>query len=173
MRIRRAIMSDAPAIARVQVETWRSAYVGIVPDEHLATLDLVERERVWRMLIADETQITYVAEHNGDGIVGFVNGGRARDDTNHTGELYGIYLLESYQRQGIGHRLVGQFCAWLLSQGHATMYLWVFEDNPYRRFYESLGGTEFRRRTMTVRDCDLGVVAYGWDDISPLATPSP
>ena len=166
-------MSDAPDIARVQVETWRSAYVGIVPDEHLATLDLVERESVWRMLIADETQITYVAEHNGDGIVGFVNGGPPRDDTGHTGELYGIYVLESYQQQGIGHKLVEQFCAWLLSQGPATMYMWVFEDNPSRRFYESLGGTEFSRRIMTVRGCDLVVVAYGWDDIAPLATSCP
>jgi len=32
LRIRAATPDDAAAIARVQVETWRAAYVGIVPD---------------------------------------------------------------------------------------------------------------------------------------------
>ena len=175
MRIRRAIRSDAPGIARVHVESWRSTYVGIVPDEYLASLDRKERERVWRRLIADEAQITCVAEHPRDGIVGFVNGGPAREnDPAHRGELYAIYLLEKYQRQGIGRRLVGELCAWLLSQPLTSMYTWVIEENPSRHFYESLGGIEFRRQTITIGGLDVVEVAYGWHDISSLAsTPSP
>lgn len=170
MRIRRALPSDAPGIARVQVDSWRSTYVGIVPDEHLASLDQKERQRVWRKLIADESQATFVAVHPKEGIAGFANGGPARDDDpKHTGELYAIYLLEQYQGQGIGRRLVTQLCSWLLSQGLISMYVWVFEENTSRRFYESLGGTEFRRQTLTIKGSDVVEVAYGWDDISPLA----
>ena len=33
--VRDAQIEDAPAIARVHVDTWRSAYRGIVPDDHL------------------------------------------------------------------------------------------------------------------------------------------
>ena len=175
MRIRRAIPSDAPGIARVHVASWRSTYVGIVPDEYLASLDCTERERVWGRLITDDSQFTYVAEHRRDGIVGFVSGGPVRmDDVTYTGELYAIYLLEQYQRQGIGHRLVAELCAWLLSEGLASMYTWVLEENPSRRFYESLGGFEFRRQTITIGGRDVVEVAYGWDDISPLASsPAP
>ena len=36
--IRPATLEDAPAIARVHVDTWRTTYAGIVPDEHLAKL---------------------------------------------------------------------------------------------------------------------------------------
>ena len=170
MRIRRALSSDAPGIARVHVESWRSTYVGIVPDDFLATLDVTERERVWRRLIADESTVTYVAEHQIDGIVGFVGGGPARaDDMGYTGELYAIYLPEQHQRLGIGRRLVTKLCSWLLSQGLTSMYTWVLEENPSRHFYESLGGIEFRHQTIAIGGKDVSELAYGWDDISPLA----
>ena len=173
MRIRRALPSDAPGIARVHVESWRSTYVGIVPDDYLTSLDRSERERVWRRLIADATQITYVAEHSKGGIVGFSNGGPARiDDIPYVGELYAIYLLEQYQRQGIGRRLVGELCAWLLSHGLTSMYTWVLDKNPSRCFYESLSGIEFTRQTIAIGGLDVVEVAYGWDDISPLASTS-
>lgn len=172
MRIRRAVQSDAPGIARVHVESWRSTYVGLVPDDYLASLDRNERERVWRRLVADDSQISYVAENQKGAIVGFVSGGPARmDDMAYAGELYAIYLPEQYQRQGIGRRLVTKLCAWLLSQGLASMYTWVLEENPSRRFYESLGGIELRRQTIAIGGLDVVEVAYGWNDIAPLATP--
>jgi len=34
IRIRRAMRSDATAIGRVHVETWQSAYAGLLPDRH-------------------------------------------------------------------------------------------------------------------------------------------
>ena len=171
MRIRRALPTDAPGIARVDVESWRSTYVGLLPDDLLASYDYSERERARRIGIADESTITFVAEHKTDGIVGFLSGGPARmDDMPYAGELYAIYLLERHQRQGTGRRLVADLCAWLLSQGLTSMYTWVLEDNPSRRFYESLGGIEFTRQTIAIGGRDVVEVAYGWDDISPLAS---
>ena len=93
-------------------------------------------------------------------------------DMPYPGELYAVYLLEEYQRQGIGQRLVGELCAWLLTQGLTSMYTWALEDNPYRRFYETLDGIEFMRQTMTIHGHDLVEVAYGWDDITPLVSTS-
>ena len=92
------------------------------------------------------------------------------DDMPYAGELYAIYLLEQYQRHGIGRMLVGELCAWLLSQDLTSMYTWVLEKNPSRRFYESLGGIEFRRQTLPLGGLHLAEVAYGWDDISPLVS---
>ena len=166
-------MSDAPGIARVHVASWRSTYVGIVPDEYLASLDCTERERVWGRLITDDSQFTSVAEHRIDGIVGFVSGGPTRmDDMTCTGELYAIYLLEQHQRQGIGRRLVTELSTWLLSQDISSMYTWVLAKNPSRRFYESLGGIEFRRQSITIGGRDVVEVAYGWDDNTPLISAS-
>ena len=43
--IRRATAEDADAIGRVQVETWRAAYTGLMPAEAVASFDVEERQR--------------------------------------------------------------------------------------------------------------------------------
>jgi len=43
----------------------------------------------------------------GEEIVGFASGGRARDtSTGLQGEVGGLYILEHYQKKGIGRRLM-------------------------------------------------------------------
>ena len=46
--VRRATPEDARAIADIQVETWRAAYVGMMPQRVLDELDVEARERMWR-----------------------------------------------------------------------------------------------------------------------------
>ena len=36
--LRRANINDAAAIAKVHVDTWKSTYKGIVPDDYLSSL---------------------------------------------------------------------------------------------------------------------------------------
>ena len=65
IRIRPAEPADAPAIAQVRAQTWRTAYAGVIPDETLAGLtapEAVRREAQWRaahpmdgILVAEET----------------------------------------------------------------------------------------------------------------------
>jgi Acetyltransferase (GNAT) family. len=50
----------------------------------------------------------YVAENKSGKIVGFAAGGRERmGKYMYQGELFAIYILEEYQRQGIGRQLLG------------------------------------------------------------------
>ena len=46
--VRLASVDDADAIGRIQVETWRAAYTGLMPDETIAGFDVEERQRLWR-----------------------------------------------------------------------------------------------------------------------------
>jgi hypothetical protein len=48
MRVRPAILADALSVAVVQVESWRSTYRGLVPDEYLDGLSIDRRERSGR-----------------------------------------------------------------------------------------------------------------------------
>ncbi len=41
--VREASLEDAPAIARVHVDTWRTTYRGIIPEDYLATLSYQQR----------------------------------------------------------------------------------------------------------------------------------
>jgi len=50
--IRPAKIDDVPGIARVQIETWRTTYVGIVPDEHLANLSYERCQKKWSEILS-------------------------------------------------------------------------------------------------------------------------
>ena len=93
MRIRAATEDDAPAIGRVQVETWRAAYRGIVADATLAGLSATERAREWRDLLADRNgaRFIFVAHDATDALGGFATAGPERSgDPNYRGELYEV-----------------------------------------------------------------------------------
>ena len=173
VRIREAVPVDAGAIARVHVDTWRTSYAGIVPDEHLAGLSYRDREAVWVQILSrdDPAQCNFVAETDGGEVVGFAGGGPEREgDEVYRGELYAIYLLREHQGRGIGRRLACAVAHGLLSSGFESMLLWVLEDNhPARRFYESLGGEQVGRKTIEVGGAGLIELSYGWRDITGLA----
>ena len=167
---REATPSDASAIARVHVASWRTTYNGIVSDDYLTNLSESDRERMWLGAISDEGHMTfiYVAESEGD-TVGFASAGPERtQDPDYQGELYAIYLLEPYQRQGIGTRLITCVVHRLLERGCGSMLVWVLANNPYWRFYDKLGGKPVREQMLTIGDQRLVETAYGWQDLRSL-----
>jgi len=175
-RIRRATCDDVRDIARVHIDSWRSTYAGILPDEFLANLTYERREVSWRRDLCeepDEHELILVAADQTGQIVGFASGGPEHEhDPDYTGELYRLYLLAEHQRRGIGRRLVEAIAQHLIEQGMPSMMLWVMADNPARAFYEQLGGVPIRTREWEVMGRPLGVVAYGWPDTRVLVKAS-
>jgi len=172
VRIRRAVLEDAPSIARVHVESWKTTYAGIVPEEVIASRTHAERERRWREIFSDpeEKQFVFVAETNPDGIVGFACGGGERSgDSVYDGEVSAIYLLQSWQRLGIGRKLMAAAAEELIRRGFSRMLLWVLAANPAGGFYEALGGRKVRAGNARMgHDGASPEIGYGWDDIPSL-----
>ena len=172
MHIRLAQPTDAAALARVHVDTWRTAYPGIVPDEHLASLSYEARAKRWEETLSttDGPGFVYVAQDDSGHVVGFATGGPERSgDPIYRGELYAIYLLPSHQRKGIGRHLVAAVANRLMQMGFHSMLIWVLTQNPSRKFYEALGGLPVREKEIVIGGATLTEVAYGWPDIRPLA----
>jgi GNAT superfamily N-acetyltransferase len=164
MHIRTAHVNDAAAIAKVHVESWRTTYKGIVPDDFLARLSYKQREQLWRQILtdSDSPSFVYVADES-ETVIGFVSGGPERSgDPVYTGELYALYLLARYQGQGIGRQLVITLVNRLLQDGMTALLLWVLAENPARQFYERLGGRPLYEKTVTIGGVPLIEVAYGW-----------
>lgn len=169
--IRSAQIADAPAIARVHVDGWRTTYRGIVPDDVLANLATERRERSWagRLSKQDSAEFVYVAEDAAGDIVGFASGGPEREqDPVYTGELYAIYLLADQQGKGIGRLLTRAVTERLATMGHGAMLVWVLAKNPARHFYAALGGQPLREKPITMGGVTLTEVAYGWTDTRSL-----
>lgn len=47
MQIRKATLQDAEAIARVHVDSWKTTYKGIIPDNVLNNLSYTQRTEQW------------------------------------------------------------------------------------------------------------------------------
>jgi ribosomal protein S18 acetylase RimI-like enzyme len=146
--VRRATAADVCGLARVNVEAWRHAYRGIVPDAVLDGLDVARREQGWARWVAmPAPDAVFVATNDTDDVVAYcaVCAVREAEDahpTLPTGELVAIYAHPSVLGTGAGHAVHEAGVAALAAAGFRHAVLWVFEDNPRARaFYERHGWT--------------------------------
>ena len=171
MHVRSAQIGDTVAIARIHVDTWRTTYRGVVPDDYLDALSYEQRERFWRRALSATSGVSciYVAEDSSGTVAGFASGGPERSgDPVYTGELYAIYLLAGSQGKGIGRRLALTVAGHLLRAGLDSMLVWVLAENPACSFYAALGGQQVYEKTETIGGASLVEVAYGWRDLRAL-----
>ena len=138
--LRLATIEDAETIATIHVCAWRVAYEGIVPAQYLASLSVQERANLWRRVISEQrgTVLLAVTPH---GDVGFVSFGPNRDkDGKQKAEIYAIYVLPEFWKQGIGGELLEEAERQLQDSHFTALTLWVLEKNiSARQFYEARG----------------------------------
>ena len=171
IEIRAALPSDAPAIGRVHVESWRETYRGVVPDRLLDSLSAVVRAAMWQGALDREPPVLlFVAQLAGGNLVGFAGGGARRGSAPpHDAEVYAIYLLRAARHGGCGRRLMAALAAALHARGFRSLCLWVLRENaPARDFYERLGGRVVGERTEMDNGHEFEEVAYGWDSLDSL-----
>lgn len=150
VRIRRGEPGDADALARVQIETWRAAYRGLVPRRRLDALEAARLAAVWDEILRGGGPVpgsaTLVAEGDG-GIRGYACFGPAMGwpppAPSATAELYALYARPGEWGRGVGSALVRAMDAVLREQGHRSVLLWVLRGNARaRRFYARTGWVE-------------------------------
>ncbi|HEX3759983.1 MAG TPA: GNAT family N-acetyltransferase [Kofleriaceae bacterium] len=177
MTVRQGVADDALAIAVVQVEGWRWAYRGLVPDAVLDAMSVDERTAIWRRVLSapDTESRVWLAERDGR-VVGFAATAPA-GDAGHppgTGKLTAIYLARDAVGTGAGRALLEHATGDLRQRGYRRAVLWVFAANlRARRFYEIAGwrfdGTS--KRAMR-GDAELTELRYALDaDAAAPATP--
>lgn len=167
--VRPALVSDARIIATVHVESSKTTYQGILPDTHLNQFTLEKRERFWAEMLAkpEPWTVTLVGFDSGLGVLGFVSGGQERTgQLECDGELYVIYILPRAQGQGLGTLLTRRFVHELRGRGFRSLAVWVLAANPFRRFYEKLGGQIIAEQSIERSGQSFLEVAYGWKDLS-------
>src|SRR5437660_3949548 len=166
--IRPARMEDAGAIAFVQVESWKSTYAGIVPDEYLASLSVKSRTVAWKELFDAGTSLMFVAEDT-TGVFGFVSGGKLRDPIEgYDAELYAIYLLQQKQLQGAGRLLLRKLVDGLRANHLRSLIVWVLARNPAVGFYLRLGGHQVAEKQIEIGGVQLTELAFAWANLDDL-----
>lgn len=172
--VRQAHTGDSAEVGRVHVESWRSSYRGILPQELLDGLSAERRAEYWHGRMEEDlgsgsAQRVFVAQLDGNGIIGFAAAGPEREpDSGYDGELYAIYLLEEYERRGIGRRLLSAVSEWLAALGYRSFRVWVLAQNPARAFYESLDGRPAGSKQIEIGGTSYEEVGYGWSNLPRL-----
>jgi GNAT superfamily N-acetyltransferase len=178
MEIREPTVADASQIARVHVDSWRTTYAGIVSQAYLDSLSYEKRSSEWREIISDPMKVwkgwfCLVADESDSGVVGFARAGPERSGKyGISGELGAIYLLKAHHRKGIGRQLMAKVALRLREDGHGSLLAWVLAANPFKAFYEALGGRQIAERPVTIGGVDLPEIAYAWDSVTVLEGPT-
>jgi len=170
--IHKAGETDLAGAAQVLIDTWRSTFRGIVPDDFLDGLSYPDAEARLRRRLESATHgdCMYVAEADDGQIVGLATGGKSRFDlAPFSGEVRALYVLPSHQRQGLGKSLIHELVTNLARDGFSSVVICVLRENTNaRRFYETIGGQPAEERLINVGGRDLDEITYLWPDISSL-----
>jgi len=156
----------------VHAESWRTSYAGILPAAIVASESAGKTEEGWRRRLARPTGSNAIFAAEADGqLVGFASCGPGRDPLGPLeGEVYAIYLLQEFQRRGLGRALLSECARHFVRQGVFGFYLWVLKANRARLFYEAAGGEPVAEKEETLGGHAFGEIAYAWRDLTALVT---
>ena len=168
MIIREASLYDVKGIAKVHVDSWRTTYKNIIPDDFLNNLSYERREQLWTNSIPNGN--VFVAENELGQIVGFSSGGKERSGKykDYKGELSSIYILKEFQGKDIGKLLAKPVLEKIVELRLNTMLVFVLEENESKLFYEALGGKVIDKVEVEIAGKKLNELVYGWDNVASI-----
>ncbi|TDC94752.1 GNAT family N-acetyltransferase [Saccharopolyspora aridisoli] len=162
--VREAVASDAAEIARIQVETWQTAYAEILSPSVLAGLDSGDVEQEWREAVTAGAATVLLAIE-GHWTVGFCVAGPAPesevaaadgsvpDDASTTVLVSSLLVEPRWGRRGHAGRLLGTMGRRFAKHGATRGIAWVPEsDSASLSFYRAAGWSP----DGTVRTLDAG-----------------
>jgi len=167
--IRKASVTDAHAIGKVSVESWQTTYRGIMADRVLQRLSVDDRVENWKNTIQTDESTAFVAVDAHEQIIGYVDMAvKETASSTSFGEITAIYLLEDWQGQGIGKKLLLTAFTCFLEQSIHTVQVEVLAENISRLFYQQLGAEMIEMKHIQIAGDVLDLLVYEWKDISSI-----
>jgi ribosomal protein S18 acetylase RimI-like enzyme len=152
--IREAVKDDISKLAQLHVVTWNATH----PNEpQKPTYE--RREHQWQQAFeTDSNWFCFVIETHNRELIGFAKGLLEKDGS---GNLNKLYLLEEYQKQGLGCKLLNNVAKRFYEMGVKVMWVATDPQNSARTFYEKFSG-------ILKPDTEPGIAVYVWKDLQKL-----
>ena len=166
--VRPAQEVDTVAMVKVNVDTLRATYPAFYPADLLAARNYETVEAAWRHMLWESPEIenyALVAENDAGQIVGVLICGPSTSHAAYQGEVFTLFVLPQFHKQGIGKKLMRCAAEQLFALGMVNMIVWVLADNPARQFYEAIGGKWVQEREIKRGDVMMREIGYGWKNI--------
>jgi len=158
---RDATEKDIAELGKLHAITWAETYNAKKPNIQL-------RQYQWQKTFTEENDGSWfciLVVNAKNELVGFAKGKINKDEHNTQlhGDLNKIYLLNDYQRLGLGKKLFTLVVQRFLSRGINDMTLFGVPQNPSCSFHEAMGGERLYSEKGTFDGC------YMWRDLKKLS----
>lgn len=173
LTIRHWKLSDSASIARILAQGWQQAYGGFMPKEELGPrTDPAHRETEIQNWLSTEfnyrEEMLLVAEVDGQ-VLGFIAARLGdKDGLGAASKIPLLYVDPDMQRAGFGRRLLLEAASWLESHAPGPVVISAFEQNPFRHFYNAIGGQEAKRIMVKVEKQEWPAILYLWSSLQAL-----
>lgn len=156
--VRRAEKEDVRQIAEILVEDWKRAYRGIMDSGFLDAMSVDDRYE-----IEIKRYQEYIVAADGDEILGYAWLEDTADEPADC-EVIALYVRYSKRNNGIGKLLMQYAFSRFRKIGKKKMVIWCLKENhESRRFYEKVGGKEFRTGSHNWGGKDYEMISYLYD----------
>lgn len=107
-------------------------------------------------------ELLLVAERTGE-TMGFLAARLGdRNDVGSVAQITLLYVSPEQQGQGVGRQLLLEAAEWLKTHAPGPVSIGAFEQNPYKSFYETIGGVVVKKVMVRVDAREWPVVIYLW-----------
>jgi ribosomal protein S18 acetylase RimI-like enzyme len=146
--VRPAGIADVTELARIQRDTWQSAYRTLLPKSVLQALDVEALAEGWRAAVSSppSTRHHVLVASEGPALVGFAAFGPDTDaleadpDVEHTAAITLLLVEPRWGRRGHGSRLLAAVADTAREQHSTRLIAWVpVSDAASLSFYRSAG----------------------------------
>lgn len=157
--IRKAKLEDVIQISEIVVEDWKIVYKDIIDSEFLDSMNV---ENQYQKEI--ERYTSYIVATNGNNeVLGYAWQQELDDDVADC-EIVALYIKYSYRGNGIGKKLLLNTINYFRKLGKRKMIIWCLKDNyESRKFYEKMGGKEFKLNTHKWGKKEYEIISYIYD----------
>ena len=155
---RKAEKEDVLQIAEILVEDWQKAYRGIMDDAFLDAMNADQRYE-----IEVKRYQKYIVAVDGNEVLGYAWLEMAGDEPADC-EVIALYVRYSKRNNGIGKLLMQYAISHFKETGKKRMIVWCLKENlESRKFYEKVGGKEFRTGTHNWGGKEYEMISYLYD----------
>lgn len=167
LAIRTGTLADSAVIGRILADGWRQAYSGFMSKNELGSrIDPDYRAREVGSWLSTEfdpgAELLLVAEQ-ADAVAGFLAARLSdRNDVGSAAQVTLLYVSPEKQGRGVGRRLLLEGAEWLKARAPGPISIRAFEQNPFRSFYEAIGGVAVKTVMIRVDAQEWPVAIYLW-----------
>lgn len=143
MKILTAVYKDIEELAQVEMESKKHSFPNLLEAYELDIASRIERWQSYFKGLSPQTskppRITLKAINTQHQILGYISG-HLTTRFGFDAEIQSFYILQDYQKKGIGTKLLENFVRWMRKQGANSLCVGINPKNIYKSFYLKHGG---------------------------------